>query len=362
MTWSQRLLVRARPVVAARIVGDGVGQHRRDDHRLPRGRARRPVLLRARRAVDGHGFAGAAVAAGAGALLVDHRARLGAPPGRRPGHPRRVGPLAATFCGHPSERMTSSASRARTARRPPPTCCRRCSRRAGRPTGVIGTLTGALTTPEAPELQARLAELAATRAGGRWRWRSRRTRSAMHRVDGTRFAVSVFTNLGRDHLDFHGTIERYFAAKARLFAPDLTDRAVVNVDDSAVGGSSMLQPSRSRRTRWPMRTTSTSTPDVGPLPLARARVARPARRAVQREQRRRRGHRGRAARHRRRDHRRRPARGAAGAGAVRAGRRRPALPRRRRLRPHAGRAAPGCSTRPGRRRPGRVHRRVRLRR
>jgi UDP-N-acetylmuramoyl-L-alanyl-D-glutamate--2,6-diaminopimelate ligase len=41
----------------------------------------------------------------------------------------------------------------------------------------------------------------------------------------------VFTNLGRDHLDFHGTIERYFAAKAALFEPDLSAVGVVNVDD-----------------------------------------------------------------------------------------------------------------------------------
>jgi UDP-N-acetylmuramoyl-L-alanyl-D-glutamate--2,6-diaminopimelate ligase len=52
----------------------------------------------------------------------------------------------------------------------------------------------------------------------------------MHRVDGMRFAVAVFTNLGRDHLDFHGNIERYFAAKARLFAPDLAVAAVIAVD------------------------------------------------------------------------------------------------------------------------------------
>jgi UDP-N-acetylmuramoyl-L-alanyl-D-glutamate--2,6-diaminopimelate ligase len=50
-------------------------------------------------------------------------------------------------------------------------------------------------------------------------------------VDGTRFAVAVFTNLGRDHLDFHGTVERYFAAKARLFEPGLSAVGVVDVDD-----------------------------------------------------------------------------------------------------------------------------------
>ena len=52
-----------------------------------------------------------------------------------------------------------------------------------------------------------------------------------HRVDGTRFRLGVFTNLSRDHLDYHGDLERYFRAKARLFDPDLSDRGVVNIDD-----------------------------------------------------------------------------------------------------------------------------------
>ena len=47
---------------------------------------------------------------------------------------------------------------------------------------------------------------------------------ALHRVDGTRFDAAVFTNLGRDHLDLHGTIEAYFRAKAALFTPELSGR------------------------------------------------------------------------------------------------------------------------------------------
>src|SRR5205823_9929844 len=42
--------------------------------------------------------------------------------------------------------------------------------------------------------------------------------SELHRLDCVRFAVLVFTNLSQDHLDFHGTMERYFEAKRRLFA------------------------------------------------------------------------------------------------------------------------------------------------
>jgi UDP-N-acetylmuramoyl-L-alanyl-D-glutamate--2,6-diaminopimelate ligase len=54
---------------------------------------------------------------------------------------------------------------------------------------------------------------------------------AQHRVDGTWFRVGVFTNLSRDHLDFHHTLDGYFAAKASLFTAERCGAAVVNVDD-----------------------------------------------------------------------------------------------------------------------------------
>jgi UDP-N-acetylmuramoyl-L-alanyl-D-glutamate--2,6-diaminopimelate ligase len=52
-----------------------------------------------------------------------------------------------------------------------------------------------------------------------------------HRVDGVRYAAAVFTNLSQDHLDYHGSMEEYFAAKARLFTRGMSDRAVVNLDN-----------------------------------------------------------------------------------------------------------------------------------
>ena len=69
---------------------------------------------------------------------------------------------------------------------------------------------------------------------------------AQHRVDGTRFAVGVFTNLTRDHLDYHRTIERYTAAKRRLFSR--CEHAVVNVDDPA--STAMLADFFGRITRF----------------------------------------------------------------------------------------------------------------
>ena len=52
-----------------------------------------------------------------------------------------------------------------------------------------------------------------------------------HRVDGTDFAAACFTNLSHDHLDYHGSLDAYFAAKARLFTPEFTRHAAVHVAD-----------------------------------------------------------------------------------------------------------------------------------
>ena len=95
---------------------------------------------------------------------------------------------------------------------------------------MIGTLTGTRTTPEAPELQRRFAESLAQGVQAVAMEVSSHA-LALHRVDGTRFRVAVFTNLSAEHLDFHSTMEAYFQAKARLFTPELADAAVVNVDD-----------------------------------------------------------------------------------------------------------------------------------
>ncbi len=99
----------------------------------------------------------------------------------------------------------------------------------------VGTLTSERTTPAPPELFRTLARLVEG-------FSSERTRSVVAlevsshaldqgRVDGLCFAVAAFTNLGHDHLDYHGTMEQYFAAKSELFTTARSRRAVVWVDD-----------------------------------------------------------------------------------------------------------------------------------
>ena len=96
---------------------------------------------------------------------------------------------------------------------------------------VIGTLSGTRTTPESPELQR---QFAAARRSGTVAVAMEVTSHALvqHRVDGYRHDVAVFTNLSRDHLDYHGTMEDYFAAKAMLFTPEHAQIGVVNGDDA----------------------------------------------------------------------------------------------------------------------------------
>ncbi len=179
---------------------------------------------------DGHVFAAAAVQAGATALLVEHPLDLPVPQLVVRDARRAMGHFAAAFHGHPSRSLTMVGITGTNGKTTTASLMAAVLERAGMVTGVIGTLTGTHTTPESTELQARLAQFVAE--GKRAAVLEVSSHAlALHRVAGCHFDLAIFTNLGRDHLDLHGTVERYFAAKAMLFEPVLTDRGVANVDD-----------------------------------------------------------------------------------------------------------------------------------
>ncbi|CAN5848499.1 UDP-N-acetylmuramoyl-L-alanyl-D-glutamate--2,6-diaminopimelate ligase [soil metagenome] len=179
---------------------------------------------------DGHDHARAAVAAGATAVLCERPLDLGVPELRVPSVRTALGPVAAALAGRPSDHLSVVGVTGTNGKTTTTHLLGAVLEAAGRPCGVIGTLTGTRTTPEAPDLQAALADLI---VGGREAVAMEVSSHALdlHRVDGTHFSVGVFTNLSRDHLDHHQDMAAYFAAKARLFEPDLCARAVVNVDD-----------------------------------------------------------------------------------------------------------------------------------
>ncbi|WCO65225.1 UDP-N-acetylmuramoyl-L-alanyl-D-glutamate--2,6-diaminopimelate ligase [Iamia majanohamensis] len=179
---------------------------------------------------DGHDHAAAAVAAGAAALLCERPLGLGVPEVRVASVRRALGPVASLVAGHPSRRAVVLGITGTNGKTTVVHLLGAIFGEAGRRIVTVGTLTGARTTPEAPELQTQMARAV---ADGVEVVAMEVSSHALdqHRVDGTRFAVAGFTNLSPDHLDHHGTMERYFAAKARLFTPELADHAVVVTDD-----------------------------------------------------------------------------------------------------------------------------------
>jgi len=188
---------------------------------------------------DGHDHAGEAVAAGAVALLDERPLALGVAQAVVPSTRVALGPVAARFFDVPSRAMCCLGITGTNGKTTTTYLLEAVARAAGNRVGVVGT-TGARvdgvavplehTTPEAPELQALLAQMRdADVAVVAMEVSSHAL--AQHRVDGTHFAAVCFTNLSHDHLDFHGDMASYFAAKARLFSPAFADTAVVNLDD-----------------------------------------------------------------------------------------------------------------------------------
>jgi UDP-N-acetylmuramoyl-L-alanyl-D-glutamate--2,6-diaminopimelate ligase len=199
-------------------------------------------------AADGHAFVADAAARGAAAALVEAPQAVAIPQiVVRDG--RRAAALAAeTWYGRPAAQLKLIGVTGTNGKTTSVTLARHV---LGGPAGIgpmgsIGTLgafdpagapveseAGNLTTPGPIDLQATLAGLVARGAKGAAMEVSSHSLD-QGRVDGLVFAAAIFTNLTRDHLDYHQTFEAYFAAKARLvayLAPD--GLAVVNADDAA---------------------------------------------------------------------------------------------------------------------------------
>lgn len=179
---------------------------------------------------DGHLFAADAVARGAVALVVDHLVQIDVPQVVVTDVRLAVAYASSTFFSNPSDSLAVFGVTGTNGKTTTTWLLQAVLEHAGWPCGLIGTLSGSHTTPEAPVFQA---QLAAFRDDG-CRATAVEVSShalALHRVDATWFAVAVFTNLSRDHLDLHGTEDAYFQAKARLFESVRCGVAVINADD-----------------------------------------------------------------------------------------------------------------------------------
>jgi UDP-N-acetylmuramoyl-L-alanyl-D-glutamate--2,6-diaminopimelate ligase len=179
---------------------------------------------------DGHDFAAAAAGQGAGALLVERELAIDRPQILVPDVRAAMGPAAAAVHGDPATELIIVGVTGTNGKSSIVQLLADLWSQVGIRAEIIGTLVGARTTPEAPDLQRALRQAVERRVQAMAIEVSSHA-LALHRVAGVRFALGIFTNLTQDHLDFHPTMEDYFEAKARLFTPAMTERGVVNVDD-----------------------------------------------------------------------------------------------------------------------------------
>jgi UDP-N-acetylmuramoyl-L-alanyl-D-glutamate--2,6-diaminopimelate ligase len=185
---------------------------------------------------DGHDFAAEAVERGAVALVVERPLDLDVPQLVVADSRRAMAPAADDFFGRPTEQLVVAGVTGTNGKTTTAYLLHGVLDAAGLRPGLLGTVESRIgterrpavrTTAEAIDLQRAFREMLdagnascaieATSHG-----------SELHRLDRVRFDALVFTNLSQDHLDFHGTMERYFAAKRRLFAGV---PAAVNVGD-----------------------------------------------------------------------------------------------------------------------------------
>lgn len=188
---------------------------------------------------DGHEYAAEAVAAGAVAVVVERWLDLGAPQVRVASVREAMGPMSSMAFGNPSSSMATVGITGTNGKTTVTYVLESIFEAARWRSGVIGTTGGRLdgeplplshTTPEAPDLQ-RVLALMRDRDVRAVAMEASSHALAQHRTDGVVFDVAVFTNLSQDHLDYHASMEAYFAAKARLFTPAHALYGAVNVDD-----------------------------------------------------------------------------------------------------------------------------------
>ena len=188
---------------------------------------------------DGHDFAPEAIAHGAAALVVERPLNLGVPEVLVPSVRAAMAPAAAAFYGDPTASLTTVGVTGTNGKTTTAFLVRALLEADGRQAGLLGTVKSVIggaerpverTTPEAIDLQRTFREML---DGGDAACAMEVSSHALelHRADAIHFAAAIFTNLTQDHLDFHGTMEEYFAAKRRLFVGGRPENAVINVDD-----------------------------------------------------------------------------------------------------------------------------------
>ncbi|NLB42162.1 MAG: UDP-N-acetylmuramoyl-L-alanyl-D-glutamate--2,6-diaminopimelate ligase [Clostridiales bacterium] len=191
--------------------------------------------------VDGHNYAATAVDKGAVAVLLRKDIQL--PEGIAkifvPETRKYMGLLSSNFYGNPTEDLILFGLTGTNGKTTTTYMIRSILQQAGKKTGLIGTITNLIgdrmiptehTTPESPDLQQLFHQMVQENVEAAVMEVSSHSLE-LSRVVGCTFQVGIFTNLTQDHLDFHGTLEKYRDAKAKLF--EQSQLAIINVDDES---------------------------------------------------------------------------------------------------------------------------------
>lgn len=187
---------------------------------------------------DGHAFIGAAVESGAAAVVVEQlQPDLPVPQVVVPDSRKALAQVSASWYGNPAKKLRLIGVTGTNGKTTVTYLVKEILERSGRKVGLIGTnqnmvgnmvLKSDHTTPESLELQELFSIMVREQVDDVVMEVSSHS-LALNRIYGCHFAVAAFTNLTQDHLDFHGTMQQYMAAKAKLF--QMCDTAVVNGDD-----------------------------------------------------------------------------------------------------------------------------------
>jgi UDP-N-acetylmuramoyl-L-alanyl-D-glutamate--2,6-diaminopimelate ligase len=187
----------------------------------------------------GLNFVHTAIENGAVAVLSDKVAEISIPHFISKDAKRLVGEISAWFNNYPFSKLISVGITGTNGKTTSVNLLNQIWQFAGKKTGVIGTIgteinekkySGERTTPEACELQS-IAALMIQEQVTNLAMEVSSHALIQERLTGAHFKIAGFTNLTQDHLDFHGSMEGYFAAKSKLFNDDLSDLAVINIDD-----------------------------------------------------------------------------------------------------------------------------------
>lgn len=193
---------------------------------------------------DGHSFAQDAIDRGARVLIVERKVYLADATDVTEvvvkDSRKAMARLASRFYGNPSEAFSLVGVTGTNGKTTTTFLVNHIAQVLGNKTGLIGTVgieidgehrPSSHTTPESPDLQKIFAMMRDEGCGVVSMEVSSHALD-LERTWATKFAVTAFTNLTQDHLDYHKTFEAYFAAKARLFSKDYPAKRVINIDST----------------------------------------------------------------------------------------------------------------------------------